>query len=220
MKIQFSKKEIAPLFVIFLMAIAALSLFKAPCTPQQLPTHWNAGGVVDGYSSKNFALFFFPAITLALYLLMTFLPLIDPLRKNYKQFSIAYFLIRFALVLFFAFLYFYTLWAGNYGTPKINYLIIPLISFLFIVLGLVMPKIKKNYFVGIRTPWTLQSEEVWQKTHKFAGKSFVAMGILTFLTIFLKEKMFSLFMAIVLVGAFAPMVYSYYIYRKLKLFNK
>jgi len=91
---------------------------------------------------------------------------------------------------------------------------------LFIVLGMVMPKIKKNYFVGIRTPWTLQSEEVWQKTHKFAGKTFVAMGILTFLTIFLREKMFGLFIAVVLIGAFAPVVYSYYIYRKLKLFNK
>lgn len=150
---------------------------------------------------------------------MTFLPLIDPLRKNYKQFSIAYFLIRFTLVLFFAFLYFYTLWAGIYGAPKINYLIIPLISFLFIVLGLVMPKIKKNYFVGIRTPWTLQSDEVWQKTHKFAGKSFVIMGILTFLTIFLKEKMFGLFMLVVLAGAFAPVAYSYWLFKKQKLFD-
>ena len=118
MKIQFSKKEIAPLFVIFLMLIAAISLLKAPCTPQQLPTHWNAQGVVDDYSSKNFALFFFPVLTLAMYLLMTFLPLIDPLRKNYKKFSVAYFLIRFTLVLFFAFLYFYTLWAGLYGHLK------------------------------------------------------------------------------------------------------
>ncbi|MBM4177203.1 SdpI family protein [Candidatus Gribaldobacteria bacterium] len=220
MKIGFAKKEIAPLFIILLMVIIAFGLYQAPCTPDKLPTHWNQQGEIDAYSSKNFALFFFPVLTLAMYLLMTFLPFIDPLRKNYQQFSLAYFLIRFVLVLFFAFLYFYTLWAGIYGAPKINYLIIPLISLLLITLGFLMPKIKKNYFVGIRTPWTLQSEDVWQKTHQFASKTFILTGILSFLTIFTKESAFGFFLAIILVGAFVPVVYSYFIFKKLKLFNK
>lgn len=216
----FSKKEMAPLFVIFLMFVAAFAFYKAPCLPDKLPTHWNASGAIDGYSAKNFVILFFPALTLGLYLLLTFLPLIDPFRENYKKFALPYFLIRLFLVLLFAFLYFYTLWAGLGYAPKINLLIIPFFSLFFVVLGLLVPKIKRNYFVGIRTPWTLQNENVWQKTHQFGGKTMTITGLLCFFTIFLGDYSFVVFIILVLIGALSPVFYSYFIYKKLKLFNK
>ena len=208
-----TKKEIVPLMVVFFMFVAAVSFYKAPCLPSQLPTHWNANGQIDGYAGKNFVLFFFPALTFGLYLLMTFLPLLDPLKKNYKDFALTYFFIRFILVLFFAFLYFYTLWAAIANPPKINYLIIPFMSLLFIVLGLAMPKIKKNYFVGIRTPWTLHSETVWNKTHKFGGFTFLAAGIVSFFSIFLGQFSFLFFILAISVGGLLPVVYSYIAFR-------
>ena len=217
---MFKKKEILPLVIIFSMFVLAFSFYSAPCMPDQLPTHWNSMGEVDSYGSKSFVLWFFPLLTLGLYLLMTFLPKIDPLKKNYQKFESSYFMIRSILVIFFAFLYFYTLTAGLGYAPKINYFIIPFLSLLFVVIGFSLPQIEKNYFVGIRTPWTLQSEEVWKRTHKIAGYSFVACGILSLFTLLLRENAFLAFIPLVIVGSLVPSVYSYVIYKKMGLFKK
>ena len=145
------------------MVVTAIGFYNTSCLPDKLPTHWNAQGEIDGYSSKNFVLFFYPAITLFLYLLLIFLPAIDPLRKNYEKFKTPYYFIRLILVIFFAALFFVSIAAG-YGLKwDIKYLIIPLISLMFITFGIFMPKIKQNWFVGIKTPWTLGSKEVWEK---------------------------------------------------------
>jgi len=216
-----AKKEIVPLFLILLMAITAIALYKAPCVPDLMPTHWNAAGQIDAWSSKNFALFFFPAMALVIYLLITLLPRIDPFKKNYQKFDIPYYFIRLSLILFFALLYFYSLGAGvGLITFNIRFFIIPLMGLLFIMMGAFMPKIKRNFFVGFRSPWALQSDEVWQKTHQFGGKIFVAMGCLTFVTIFLGEKSFLAFMILILAGSLMPFLYSYILYRKMGLFNK
>lgn len=213
-----TKKEIIPITLILIMFGFGFSLYN--CLPEQIPTHWNIQGQVDGWSSKNFAVFFFPAITLGLYLLLLFLPLIDPLRENYQKFSNVYYGIRLALILFMALLYFYTLLAGLGFEMNINYFIVPLMSGLFVVLGIFMPRIKKNWFCGIRTPWTLQSDEVWEKTHKYAGKVFINIGILSAFTMVLGRSAFWVFMIIVIVGALSPVVYSYLLYRKMGLFKK
>lgn len=220
MKIQFSKKEIAPLFVIFLMLVAVFVFYSSPCLPDQLPIHWNASGEIDDWANKNFVILFFPVLTLGLYLLLTFLPLVDPFRENYKKFVLPYFLIRLFLVLLFAFFYFYTLWATLGYAPKINFLIIPLFSLFVVILGFIMPKLKRNFFVGIRSPWTLQSDVVWDKTHQFAKKTMMATGILCFFTMLLGDYGFVVFTILILFGALSPVFYSYFIYKKLKLFNK
>lgn len=215
-----TKKEIIPLVIIFFLFVFAVGFYRAPCLPQKIPSHWNSQGEIDAYSSKNFFLFFYPSLTLAIYLLMLFLPLIDPLRKNYHKFARPYYLIRLSLIVFLAGLYFYSILSAFSSKIPINRFIIPFLSLLFAVIGLMMPKIKKNYFVGVRTPWTLQSEEVWQKTHQFAGKTMTASALLAFFTIFLGKSAFGIFITLVLVGALLPIAYSYYIYRKLGLFNK
>jgi len=213
-------KEMIPITIIFVMAIIAVSLFTSTCLPDKLPSHWNAAGEVDGYSGKTFALFFYPAITLFLYLLMTLLPKIDPFRKNYEKFKTPYYLIRLFLVIFFFALYSYMILAGVGYKFNMKYFMIPTLSLLFLGIGALMPKIKRNFFVGIRTPWTLQSDEVWEKTHKFGGKAFMTAAIIGSLSIFLGGYSFAIFMTVIIAGSLAPLFYSYYLYRKLGLFKK
>ena len=216
---KITKKEIVPIFVIILMGIFALSLYMAPCITK-VPMRWNSQGQVDGYGSKAFASLFFPLLTIAMYLLMLFLPKADPLKENYQYFEKQYYFIRLMLVLMFAGIFFFTFLAAMGYKLNIMYFMVPFLSIFFIVMGIFMPKIKRNYFVGIKTPWTLQSDEVWIKTHKFAGKTMVVGGILAFLTIFLGDLAFGFFLAIVLTSALLPVLYSYLLYRKLGLFKK
>ncbi len=213
----FSKKEILPVALVVVAFIVGLLLY--PDLPETMPSHWNAQGEVDAWSSKNFSVFFFPGLTLGVYLLMTFIPLVDPLRKNYAKFRMAYFWFRTIFIVFFVSLYFYTLWVGLGSEFNINYFILPATSALFILIGMFLPKIRKNYFVGIRTPWTIHSEEVWDKTHQFSGKLFVIAGMIALASIFFPKYSFLIFMAVILSAAVLSTASSYFIFRKVKGFN-
>ncbi|MDD4990026.1 MAG: SdpI family protein [Candidatus Pacebacteria bacterium] len=213
----FTKKEVAPILIIVIMVIFAASLYTAPCI-SQVPTHWNAKGQIDGWSSKAFAALFFPLLTIAVYLLMLFLPKIDPLKDNYQYFEKQYYFIRLALVLFLAGIYIFTFFAAMGFRFNTMYFSVPFLSALFIALGIFLPKIKKNWFVGIKTPWTLQNDEVWLKTHRFGAKCFILAGILGFLTVFLKsESAFWAFLIIMVIAALLPVIYSYFVYRRINL---
>ncbi|MFH1841464.1 MAG: SdpI family protein [Candidatus Nealsonbacteria bacterium] len=213
----FTKKEFLPIFLIILAFIVGFYLY--PQLPEKIPSHWNAKGEIDSWSNRNFGVLFFPGITLAVYLFMLFIPLIDPLKKNYQKFSIPYYWFRVIFVVFFVSLYFYTLYAALGTNFNINYFIIPAISILFVVLGIFMPKIKKNYFVGIRTPWTLHSEEVWNVTHKFSGKIFITAGLISCLGLFFSEYTFLIVMAAILSAAFISVIYSYFAFKKIEGLN-
>lgn len=208
-----TKKEFIPITLIILAFIVGLFLYSE--LPDQVPSHWNAQGEVDAWSGKTFAVLFFPLITLVIYLLMTFIPLIDPLRKNYLKFAKPYFWFRTLFVLFFVSLYFYSLWSAFGAELKINYFMTSAMSLLFILLGVFLPKVKKNYFVGIRTPWTLHSEETWDKTHKFAGKAFIIAGLISLLGNLIPGYSFIIFIIAVLSAAFIPIVYSYFVFKKI-----
>ena len=212
-----TKKEILPIALIILAFIVGSFLYVQ--LPDKMPSHWNAKGEIDAWSSKNFGVFFFPSITLGIYLLITFIPLIDPLRKSYSKFHIPYFWFRTLFIFFFVSLYFYTLWAALGTKLNINYFIIPAFSVLFILIGTFLPKVRKNYFVGIRTPWTIHSEEVWDKTHQFSGKIFVTAGVISLIAIFFSEYSVFIFMVVVLLAAFISVIYSYLIFCKIGGFN-
>lgn len=214
----FTKKELLPFAIIVLVVLVGIVLHSS--LPERVPSHWNAKGEIDAWSSKDFSVIFLPLVILGIYLLMTFIPLIDPLRKNYEKFALPYFCFRTVFVLFFALLYFYTLWTALGGQANINHLMLPAFSFLFIVIGAFLPHIKKNYFVGIRTPWTLHSEEVWNETHKVAGKLFIAAGIVSLSGFLFSEYSFHIFMTAVLGAALGSVFYSYFVFRRMGEFNK
>ncbi len=212
-----TKKEILPISLIAFIIL--VSVFLYPSLPDKIPSHWNIKGEVDAWSGKNLTVLFLPGITLGIYLLMLLIPSIDPLRKNYPKFTVPYFWFRTIFVLFFVLLYLYTLWAAMGTELNINYFIIPAVSLLLIVIGIFIPKIKKNYFIGIRTPWTIHSEEIWDKTHQVGGKFFIAAGVVILFSLFFPDYSFGIVLAAVLIGALIPAAYSYFLFRKIVGFN-
>lgn len=145
-----------------------------------------------------------------LIILMGVLPKFDPKKESYSRFQKSYRIVNAALACFFLLLHIVTL-AYNLGVPVDVGRLVPIgVGVLFIVLGNYMPKIKPNYFIGIRTPWTLESEAVWNKTHRLGGKVFIAMGILSMLTAFWRGEMRAvLFLVIIVVGNLYLIVQSF-----------
>jgi len=214
MKKYFSSNEILPVVLIIFASI--IGFIAYPCLPQQVPSHWDAYGVIDAWMNKNLAVIFFPALILVVYLFMAFIPFADPFKKNYLKFIGHYFWFRTTTVIFLILLYFFSLWAAFGAEFNIIYFIIPLISFFFIYTGFFLPHVKRNYFVGIRTPWTLYSEKVWDKTHEFAGKVFIFTGILCLLSVLSMTYAFIIFLIIVLAAVCVCLSYAYWIFKTIE----
>jgi uncharacterized membrane protein len=166
--------EIPQLVVIFgLLSVAAIVW---PFAPDRIPVHWNAAGEVDRYGGKFEGVLLLPLIAAALYPLFLLLPRIDPGRANYATFAKVYALIRLSILALLAFVYACILLAAFGYNVDMNLLVPLAVGLLFCVMGNVMGKIRPNWFVGVRTPWTLSSRESWNKTHRLAGRLFVVMG--------------------------------------------
>ncbi len=201
--------------VILLVIFWGISASFYPSLPDQVPTHWNIYGEVDGYSHKAVAAFIMPLFPLAIYLLMTFIPKIDPKRDNYQKFEGIYEIIKMAVVILIACVTFISLLAAKGYNIKINLIMRIIVPIFFIILGNYMGKIRFNYFTGIKIPWTLASEEVWNKTHRFAGKAMMLGGIIALLGLLAPPTPGAIIM---FVGILAPpviaAVYSYFIYKQ------
>lgn len=205
------KTEFVPLLLIIISLIASLYFFSL--FPDQVATHWNAQGNPDGYSGRAFAAFFFPLLNLAIYLLMLFIPHLDPKKSNYKKFTKIYHLIKGALVIFLSLMYFVVGLNGlGYDLP-VAFFVSFGIGFLFIVIGYYLKNIKPNWFMGIRTPWTLSSDHVWKETHKYGSKAFMLSGLLIILAAFFPDY-FLYFIVLLILLILSTIVYSYVIYKK------
>lgn len=204
--------------IVLLSAVIGLALY--PVLPDQMPTHWNVDGVPDRYNSKNFAVFFFPLLNLALLLMMIWLPKFDPRHANYLEFVKVYTIVRWTIILFLTALYLSNLYyslAEMYGLVNINIsLIVPFfIGILLIVIGNYLTRVKTTYFFGIRTPWTLENERVWKKTHRLGGRLFVLSGFITLVSLFLPNSTrFLAVISAIILSSVIPILYSYFIYRK------
>ncbi len=210
----YDKKEVLP--IVLILIISAIGAYLYPQLPELVPSHWGINGEVNGWMSRTFAVFFFPALTLVLYLLMSFLPLMDPHRSNIESFANWYFWFKVAFVVFMGSLYLMTLYAGLGYEINVGRYVTLGIAVLFAFLGLALPKMKKNYMIGIRLPWTLYSEVVWKRTHQFGGRLFIALAVLIFIAGFLPGAWT---FGILLGGIFLLLAvlvwYSYYEYKKL-----
>lgn len=200
--------------LVALICLAFLGgLMLYPALPDQIPTHWNVRGQIDDYGSKGFTALGFPLLILGLYFLLTYLPKIDPRKENYLKFASTYNVIKWIIVLFMLGMYGLMLAVAMGYAVKVDLVVRAGVAFLLIFLGNYMGKVRTNYFVGIRTPWTLADEEVWLKTHRFGAKIFVLTGVLGILTI-----PFGIMGAYINVGIFilpvTTVLYSYLEYRK------
>lgn len=208
------KKEWYFFVIIFIPLLVGLILY--PQLPEKIPTHWNIHGHIDGWSDKSFAVWFFPLLNFAIYLLMIFSPFIDPKKNNYIRFQPAYKFIRFTIHCFFSLIHLISLLYSMGVHLQIGIIVKILVSCLFILLGNNMGKVKHNFFVGIKTPWTLASEEVWSKTHRFAAPLWVIIGTIGIFLSFIQATWanFLLFASYIFMCAI-PIIYSYFIFRRI-----
>ena len=206
-------KKIFPLILVFLSFIVALIV--SPYAPYLMASHWGVSGQVDGYMSKNMGLFFMPVLSLFIYVLLLFLPKLDPYKKNFFEFEHHY--DNFMIVIFSFFLYIYLLtifWNLNYRFNMVQF-ISPAFSLLFYFTGDLISKTKRNWFVGIRTPWTMNSPVVWKKTHAVGAKLFKLVAMFSFFGVFFPAYTFYLLFIPILFTVIFVFAYSYYEYSKL-----
>ncbi|NOZ81286.1 MAG: SdpI family protein [DPANN group archaeon] len=156
-----------------------LALYYYPQMPEQMASHWNAAGQVDGHMGRFWGVFLLPIILVGLFLAYLAIPRIDPLKKNIKTFQPSYDLFMTALFVFLLYVYGISLVWNRGLTMDVTAMLIPALAILFYIIGIMVGKAKQNYLIGIRTPWTLADEEVWNITHRRAGKLFkVAAAII------------------------------------------
>ncbi|GAP20617.1 SdpI family protein [Leptolinea tardivitalis] len=190
--------------------------FLAPQMGTRLASHWNARGEADGYSSSFAGLYFLPLFTIGMALILIFIPEIDPLKTNVQKFRKEYNLFIGSFSLFMYYIHSLTL-AWNMGLKfSMNALMIPGIGVFFIAVGLMIRKAKRNYFIGIRTPWTLNNDEVWDKTHDLGGKLFMASGVLTIASIIYPDTAIVVLLVTALLSTAICIVYSYLEFRKIQ----
>jgi len=209
------KTEILPLLIIVIAIILGFYFYSV--FPDQVPLHWNVYGQVDSWGSRLQGAIIGPAILTGIYLLFLLIPLIDPKKEKYDQFAKTYLAIRLLLMLVIFGVFLIAALAGLGYKVRIEVWIPVLIGLLFIFLGNYMGKIKSNWFIGIRTPWTLSNDEVWDKTHRLGGKLFMLLGLFMLTAPILPGQFIFLGMIILIIVLTAvTTIYSYVLFKKYK----
>lgn len=212
MKYTFKTEWLAVLIVI-LGWVAGIYFYAH--FPERVITHWNYAGEPNGFSSRAVGALMIPGILTGMYLLFLVLPLLDPKRERYASFAKVYHVVKTVILLVLLSIFIIT-GLVNLGAPiKVSVAVPLIIGVLFVVLGNYMGKIKQNWFIGFRMPWTLSSENVWNKTHRLGGWCMMAFGLILILTPLLPAVVgMPLFIAGIAGVGIVPMVYSYIIYRE------
>lgn len=183
--------------------------------PDRIPSHWNVRGEVDGYSSRGVGGFLVPGIALAVWLLLPLLRRLDPRRTHYEQFEETFHLLINVIVGYLGVIHVLMLGAALGWPVDMSRVMIALIGVSFIAIGNFLPRIRSNWWMGIRTPWTLENDRVWRETHRLAGWTFVAGGLLATLSMLLPAGLrFPVAMASLIGGSLIPVVYSYVLWRR------
>ena len=205
-------KEMLKTWIVVALAVI-LAIVGILIMPDTIPTHFGPSGEPDAWGSK-FTVLLYPAILVLVTVLAVPMIKLDPKQDNYERFSKYYynFLLGFAL-------FFLAMEAANIAIAmgaaiNVGSIICFVTGVLMFFVGNMMPKIKQNFFFGIKTPWALTDEENWFKTHRLGGKTFAAGGIAIMIAAFIPgESKIWILLAVVLVMVFVPFVYSYVIFK-------
>ena len=184
--------------------------------PDPMASHWNVNDQVDGYMSKFWGVFMMPLVTLGMFLIFLVVPNIDPLKANIAQFRETFNLFIAFMVGFMVFIHVLTLrWNLGYMNLDIGQAMLPAMGLFFIVIGSLLRKVKRNFFIGIRTPWTLSSDTVWEKTHQLGAVLFMASGVLAVVGGFIGGNIaFWMLFAPLMGSTIFLLVYSYVLYQR------
>jgi len=211
---QHMKKSNVAILGIILLSFA-IGIYFFPLLPDQLASHWNKKGEVDGYMGKFWGVFLMPIISVVLYLMFLIMPRIDPLKENVQKFRKYFDGFIIGIMLFLLYIYVLTI-AWNYGWRfnLVQYMS-PALGVLFYLCGVLTKHSKPNWFIGIRTPWTLMNEKVWEKTHHLGGKLFKVAGVISIFGAVFPGYAFWLILIPALIAGIYPVIYSYLEYKKL-----
>ncbi len=205
---------------ILVLATVAVSVWAYPSMPSQVPTHWDLAGHVNRYSSKLVAVSIVPEIAGFVWLLMLVLPAISPRGFRLDDFAGPFYTSTLAIIAVILAIHIGLVRAQVTGSTPSRALFLVPIGMLFIVIGSLMGRFKRNFWIGVRTPWTLASDEVWQRTNRLGGTLFVIGGVVLAATNLLRNGVAGALIGIVAVIAIVPVVYSYVLYRRIEGFDE
>ncbi len=210
------KKLIQKDWLIWLILIAPFAVIAYYWNqfPDRIPVRWDINGEPEDYSNKTLGLFLMPVLSLLIYGMFKALPYIDPKKYNYKYFEGKWHVLQLVILSFMAAMAiasFYVALGYNIKMDKVAQFGVPL---LMLIMGNYLSSIRPNYFIGIRTPWTLHNEQVWVKTHRLTGKLWVAASLIMIII-----NLFIPFSDAILISYLAalvlpPYIYSYLLFRK------
>jgi uncharacterized membrane protein len=204
---------------LFIVAAVGVAAFLYPSLPDAVPSHWNIEGEVDGYMSKPWGVIVLPLTAILVFIVMRLIPVISPKGYRTESFANVMHIFQVTMVGFTSLVAILVLLAASGMNVPINEAIFAALGVMFMVIGNYLGKTRKNFFLGIRTPWTLASDEVWARTHRLAGRLFMLLGLIMFSGVFFDLPvafLIGMIGAIVLV----PVVYSYVVYRRIEGFGE
>jgi len=207
-------KESQIIVIGIILVSLAIGIYFYPLMPERMAFHWNLEGRVDNYVPKFWALSFEPLLSIGLFLLFLVIPKIDPLKENIKKFGKYYDGPVVFFVVFLFYLYLLTIaWHLNVQFNMLHALA-PALGVLYYFVGVLCVHVERNWFVGIRTPWTMSSDVVWRKTHKIGATLFKVCGVTAFLgLVFERFALYFIVLPILAVAVYTT-VYSYFEYKK------
>ncbi|MFH0737479.1 MAG: SdpI family protein [Candidatus Micrarchaeota archaeon] len=201
--------------ILLIFVSVAVGAYAYALLPDPVASHWGISGEPDGYMPRGAGAFFLPALLAALFSLLIVIPRIDPLRANIEAFKTSYH--RFVLVVMsFLFIVYLQSILWNLGTEISFNLTMPvMLGVMLFFVGILLQKAKRNWFIGIRTPWTLSSDDVWEKTHMLGAKVFKAVGVASVVSVFLPAYAMLIVIGLLLAASVGLVIYSYVAYARL-----
>ena len=171
--------------LLLVVAAVVASILYYPRLPETMTTHWSLSGEPNGFSSRLVGAWIFPVIMAVLWLILRAIPHIDPRKANYEKFSGMYDALVILILTFMLGMHIVLLLAAT-GVPiRMDRIVMPGVGVFIAIMGILIPKAHPNWFVGIRTPWTLTSDLSWERTHRIGGALFVMLGVLMVASSFL-----------------------------------
>jgi len=204
------------LIIFIILATVFAGIFLWNRLPDPMASHWNVNDQVDGYMSKFWGVFMMPAMSTGMFLLFLVIPGIDPLKANIAKFRETFNAFILLIFVFMAYIWKLSIaWNLGYTDFKMSTSMLPALGLLFIFIGFMLRKAKRNFFIGIRTPWTLSSDTVWDKTHQLGAVLFMTSGVLALVGGLFGGMTAFWFIFVPLIGStIFLLVYSYVLYQQ------
>lgn len=206
--------------ILIVATIIGLSWFTLPILPDPMVTHFNASGLPDGFMPKELFAAFMSGLSVLLLVIFLGVPRLDPLKKNIDLFSKAFDYFKMTFFVFILYVYSLTIFYNLYPFINLVQYMAPGFGILLFSTGILIQHAKPNWFIGIRTPWTLSNEKVWYKTHYWSSLGFKLSGIMATVGFFFPAHAIILLIGPILITVIFSLAYSYYIFPKDSVIEK